>query len=115
MNQTQNKNEHTIDDLDFYSIRENFLHDSLYDYLPEAKPFDMLVKPEDIETAFSEETDQLIYSMKLTHFLVFACKEAWPIFLEAVENGFLALEEKGIEVSGDTRRAMLLAACVAGE
>lgn len=115
MNQTQNKNEHTIDDLDFYSVRENFLYDSLYEYLPEAKPFDMLVKLEDIETTFSEEADQLIYSMKLIHFLVYTYKEAWPIFLEAVENGFLALEEKGIEVSGDTRRAMLFAACIAGD
>lgn len=115
MNQTQIKNEQVIEDLDFYSIRENFLHDSLYVYLPEAKPFDMLVKSEDIETAFSEESDRLIYCMKLTHFLVYTYTEAWPIFLEAVEDGLLALEEKGVEVSGDTRSVMLLAACIARE
>lgn len=105
----------TIEDLDFYSIRENFLHDSLYVYLPEAEQFTMLVKPEDTGTAFSDEFDQLVYSMKLTHFWVKTYKEAWPIFLEAVENGFLALEEKGVWLTGETRCKMLLAASLLEE
>lgn len=104
-----------LEDLEFYSIRENFLYESLYEYLPEAKKFMQFIKPEDISICYPDIIDQTVYSMKLIHFLVYANYPAWPIFLELVEKGLLLLEEKGLIVTGDVRLIMLLAVLVSGE